>query len=255
MIRIARPAAAPARLASHGAPDMAQIFTLFDADPHKYSSGSATLPFKTAIYGHQSVKNALRRAQHDKCCYCEGVFHGYAAGDVEHFRPKAYSQQDPAGAKHYPGYYWLAYRWDNLLFSCQTCNRSHKRNLFPLSNQARRARRRSDRIGAEQPLLIDPCGPDDPRDHIAFHQEVPKGITRRGKVTVEVLKLDRPDLNDRRCEHLNQLKALSAFIRLQATSADPNAVQIVTEARQFLDEAKQAKGIFSSMARDFIEPR
>lgn len=255
MIRIARPAAAPARLASHGAPDMAQIFALFDANRHTYSNGSDTLRFKTTIYGHQSVKNALRRAQHDKCCYCEGIFGGYAAGDVEHFRPKAFSQQNAASAPHYPGYYWLAYHWENLLFSCQTCNRSHKRNFFPLTNQARRARRRSDPLGAESPLLIDPSGPNDPRDHIAFHQEVPKGITRRGKVTVEVLKLDRPDLNDRRRERLNQLKALSDFIRLHATNTNPQAAQTVAEARQFLDDALQPQAIFSSMARDFINPR
>ena len=255
MIRIARPANVPTRLVSHGGPDMTQICALFDGAAQSYSTGPDTLPFKTIIYGHDSVKNALRHAQHEKCCYCEGRFNGLAAGDVEHFRPKAYSQQDAVAPKNYPGYYWLAYTWDNLLFSCQTCNRSHKRNLFPLSNQGHRARKRSDRMAREKPLLIDPSGSDDPRDHIIFQQEIPKGLTKRGRTTIEVLKLDRPALNDLRRERLNQLKRLREIADLLAGDRRRKVVTIVKSARQELLAAMQPDAPFSAMAKDFINPR
>jgi uncharacterized protein (TIGR02646 family) len=252
VIRIQRPAVAPARLTSHGGPDLIKIFALFDGDPGLYSIGPSTLPVQATIYGHSSVKHVLQRAQHDKCCFCEGIFRGYAAGDVEHFRPKAYSQQEAGGTKFYPGYYWLAYSWENLLFSCQNCNRSHKRNIFPLSNPTKRARKHTVPVTREKPLIVDPAGADDPRDHIRFRDEVPIGITKRGRVTVDVLQLDRLDLNDRRREKLNELIGLSEAV--VALSGDPRlrAQAIVKRAQQQLQAARQPEAIFSSMAQDYI---
>jgi uncharacterized protein (TIGR02646 family) len=255
VIRIARPAAVPARLATHGIPDMMTICATFDAQAALYTTGPQTLPFKSNIYGHTSVKRVLQHAQHDKCCYCEGIFHGHAAGDVEHFRPKAYWQQDTNSPKTYPGYYWLAYEWSNLLFACQICNRSYKRNLFPISNQSRRARKRGDPVSRERPLLLDPSGADDPRDHIQFHQEVPRGRTSRGRTTIEALKLDRVALNDVRREKFAQLQSLRALLTLLDADPRPESVAIVTGARASLQEATRPTATFSGMARDFLNPR
>lgn len=57
----------------------------------------------------------------DKCAYCESPVPQVAHGDVEHFRPKV-------------PYWWLAYCYDNYLFSCQICNQVYKSDHFPLSN-------------------------------------------------------------------------------------------------------------------------
>jgi len=65
------------------------------------------------------AKAALRRETHDKCAYCEASTAVTAHGDVEHFRPKSL-------------YWWLAYCYDNYLFSCQICNQSYKGDNFPV---------------------------------------------------------------------------------------------------------------------------
>jgi hypothetical protein len=106
------------------------------------------------------VKAALRIAQHDKCGFCESKVTHVAFGDVEHFRPKAAFRAIQGDALTRPGYYWLAYEWTNLLFACEPCNRRHKGNLFPLVDEATRARSHTDDITRETPLFIDPTAED-----------------------------------------------------------------------------------------------
>lgn len=75
------------------------------------------------IYGHEDVKKAFRNLQHGICCYCESYCEGTTFGDVEHYLPKGYFQQHKDDKKNRPGYYWLAYKWDNLMYACEKCNR------------------------------------------------------------------------------------------------------------------------------------
>ncbi len=85
--------------------------------------------FNSKIYGHRKVKEALIHSQAGKCCFCESMFRHIGHGDVEHFRPKAgWVQADEPLNK--PGYFWLAYDFDNLLLSCEICNQIHKKKIF-----------------------------------------------------------------------------------------------------------------------------
>ena len=68
------------------------------------------------------AKIALKTDTAGKCAYCEAPTNTVAHGDVEHFRPKSV-------------YWWLAFCFDNYLFSCQICNQSHKGDKFPVSGQ------------------------------------------------------------------------------------------------------------------------
>lgn len=54
-------------------------------------------------------KAQLARETRGKCGFCEAPTSSTYFGDVEHFRPKA-------------DYWWLAYCYDNYLFSCRVCN-------------------------------------------------------------------------------------------------------------------------------------
>jgi AAA domain, putative AbiEii toxin, Type IV TA system len=72
-----------------------------------------------------------------------------AYGDVEHTRPKASYRQLRRGPLKRPGYYWLAYAWENLLFVCEICNRREKRSWFPLKKGSKRARSPKHRLTAE----------------------------------------------------------------------------------------------------------
>lgn len=82
-----------------------------------------SIVFDTLIYNGRSVKEQLREDQHQKCAYCECDLTG-DYGAVEHYRPKKGWQEKHHDTLHEPGYYWLAYEWNNLLCSCDKCNRS-----------------------------------------------------------------------------------------------------------------------------------
>jgi uncharacterized protein (TIGR02646 family) len=145
---------------------------------------------KLELDGYGIVKNELFEAQRRKCCYCEKLEEQAKYRDVEHYRPKAH-------------YWWLAWTWDNLLFSCFDCNREYKKDQFPLASGSTRLIAEEAPPGNEYPLVIDPCDlTTDPMNEIEFRREriqgkerwKPYGLTVRGSTTVEVCGLDRPGL-------------------------------------------------------------
>ena len=146
MIKIQKSAKPPKTLIEKGATENRENCATYDCSPEDYKSGRKKFEFNTNIYGSKTVKKALLRAQYEKCCYCEAKFLANSPGDVEHYRPKGAVRQTDGQGAEYPGYYWLAYDWNNLLVSCEDCNRSHKKSLFPLKNPDARARSHHDRI-------------------------------------------------------------------------------------------------------------
>jgi hypothetical protein len=250
MIQVTKPAA-PAKLREGHALNRRNC-TAFVANPAPFMSGARVLEIDAAIYGHRLVKDALRIALHGKCCFCEGKFEANAAADVEHFRPKKYSQQRRGGTKLYPGYYWLGYVWDNLLYSCQVCNRSNKRNYFPLRDPAARAVDHRANLAAEEPLLVDPAGPEDPRDHIRFRDEVAVGITAEGRTTVDILNLNRPQLIEDRLKEFKILKLMRKIVVEHGTSTASTTKNIVRDAQAYIGAATLPDARFSAMASDLI---
>jgi hypothetical protein len=67
VIRIKKPKRAPAILRKRGVKAARQFRKQHDADPDTHKGWS----FDSGIYGAKSVKNALQKAQHDKCAFCE----------------------------------------------------------------------------------------------------------------------------------------------------------------------------------------
>ena len=239
----------PRKLAEDGVTKASLHCTEYDSEPREYRSGQKKLEIDETIYGSKCVKGTLRQSQFNKCCYCESRFSSTSSGHVEHFRPKRGVKQSRGDSMEYPGYYWLAYAWENLYYSCEICNRN-KGNLFPLADDTQRARDHHDSIDLEHPLLVDPGGAEDPRNHIGFHQEVPVGKTERGCVTIKTLYLRRPDLNEDRKKHLNILKSFRNIVSLSAD--DPQLTQEAQKAQERLNSAVKACAIFSSMAQDLL---
>jgi hypothetical protein len=79
---------------------------------------AATQKFKQNYW--KAAKSRLKAEAHGKCAYCEAATDVVAHGDVEHFRPKSV-------------YWWLAYSYDNYLYSCQICNQTYKADAFPVT--------------------------------------------------------------------------------------------------------------------------
>ena len=105
-----------------------QIILEYSADPTNYNNGNYKLEIND-VYKHDNIKLKLKDIQKNKCAFCE-VNLDSQHGEIEHFRPKKMFKQNPEDSRHYPGYYWLSYNWDNLLLSCITCNQKWKKNLF-----------------------------------------------------------------------------------------------------------------------------
>jgi len=257
MIRIHRPAAVPSVLQRRGKPAREALCAEFDRAPQAYKDGERTFVFKSPIYSHPAVKNRLCESQHGKCAFCESKVKPVSHGDVEHFRPKAGYQQQATDELGKPGYYWLAYEWTNLLFSCQMCNQQGKRNLFPLGDPADRATSHHDDLTKEAPLLIDPTHLD-PESFIGFREEV--AFARNGhsvgKATIETLGLNREPLREARRDHLAFVKLLAdagrAMRQAMQALGDKTPAEMVDRLAAIdvhLSAAKEDQAAYAAMVR------
>lgn len=114
-----------------------------------------------------ALREAFEAASDGKCWYTECKSPG-ADNDIDHFRPKGKVRED----RQHPGYYWLAFDWQNMRLSCQRSNRPRiapgarvaggKSTRFPLLATGVRANAAGDDLRLEHPALLDPTEPGDP---------------------------------------------------------------------------------------------
>lgn len=240
MIRVQRPAIVPTVLSVQGPVEAAKLRT-------EVLAGKTDLEFIHDLYAHADVKRALMSAQHEKCAFCESRFGAVSYGDVEHFRPKGGYRQRPGLPLKKPGYYWLAYAWDNLLISCELCNRSFKKNHFPIVKGTKRARAPHHNHTVEQALLIDPSV-DDPRQHIEFRDHVARERqgSRRGRISVRRLGLNR-----RRLRHERE-RWLTCIRWMWTVATELPDTPSKADARQWLLKQVKPDAPYSAMALDFL---
>lgn len=179
------------------------------------------------------LKEHLQDLYRDKCAYCDGAYQPFGYGDVEHFRPKGAVTEDPT----HPGYWWLAYNPNNYLPSCQLCNQLAKKNHFPINGK--RAMGPKDSLAAEDPLLMHPDS-DPWSEHVRFTptsstdpNDKPgsvKGLSDKGKKSIEVLKLYREELRAARsnAQQLARGDYVSALHVLVST-ADNSALKEIKQ--------------------------
>ena len=249
MIKITKPTQAPAILRTRGSRKRAAHCADYLRHQTEYDTGALTFKFASDIYGDATVKQTLIDAQHGKCAFCERKTG--ADGDVEHFRPKAACRQAKNAPLLRPGYYWLAYDWDNLLLSCSACNQRHKGSLFPLTEPVKRAASHVADIARETPLFLHPAQ-QDPEQFISFRKEIPFAINGSpiGKATIEALGLNRELLNEARRDRLNHLIALRRIVQEEAKlSTNAEGQELVNHAKKFLALAVTDAGEFAAMAR------
>lgn len=89
MIRVRKPTEPPEVLRTKGTRARRALNSTYSRAPRSYEKGTRSFEFDSAIYAHETVKQALLEAQHGKCAFCESKFAHISYGDVEHFRPKA----------------------------------------------------------------------------------------------------------------------------------------------------------------------
>lgn len=249
MIRIQKTSVIPEKLVRDGKNKRRSHCISYSRNPAVYQSGNKTFLFDRSIYAHISVKESLIAAQYGKCCFCERLIG--TDGDVEHFRPKQAYKQSTGEQLQRPGYYWLAYEWDNLYLACPGCNQRHKQNLFPLQNPTERAKNHHQNITDEKPLFIDP-GKDNPEQFIGFNGEIAFAIegNPRGQATCDSLRLNERSLPEARLQRLQLLKSLSQIVQLAAKQPKNIELQsLAAEAQEELNKATQDNAEYSAASR------
>lgn len=132
-------------------------------------------------YSHSDIKSQLIKETNGKCAYCESKFTHICPGDIEHILPKSKNAHPE-----------LYVTWDNLTMACETCNRSGKKTYNnddePLLNPY------TDEIEQEifgaGPMIFAMSG------------------SRKGELSIEVLKLNRANLIERRSEAIKKIDLL-----------------------------------------------
>jgi uncharacterized protein (TIGR02646 family) len=263
MIRIAKTTNVPVVLATRGAAATLANQVLYDANPAAYNAGTRTFEIAPDIYGHALVKAQLIAEQGGKCCFCEANSTANSYGDVEHFRPKGAYSTTASGRLKRPGYYWLAYDWENLFFACQICNGKYKKNYFPLDNETQRARNHTFDHRTEQVAILHPVT-DEPADHLTFNQHIIVDKTPKGQRSIKGFGLDREQLNRDRERHLQNVRnnvALAGFDLDTATQAKKDGLssdfklpwsileQLILTAKQEVAKAARADQPFALMVR------
>ncbi len=170
-------------------------------------------------YRHPQIKEALERAFHGKCAYCESKISHVSYGHIEHYRPKCGLRGRPE----------LAFDWSNLLLASGRCNGpAHKGDRFP-------------EVGEGGPI-VNPCD-DELAEHFRFDFDpVAKiasvfGTTARGETTETLLGLNRYDLRTHRSKVVERLAALARFVTHD------------TEAGRLMADAKLSSSEYAAFAR------
>lgn len=230
-----------------------EVKKLYDSDKKGFDSGKYIFDFDSNTYAHNDIKTALLNSQHGKCVFCESKIDHVDYGAVEHFRPKAGYKQKLKDDLQRPGYYWLAYEWDNLFYSCTICNEQYKKNLFPLKNPGMRAKNHHDDITKEKPYYPDPSK-EDPKNLIGFRGPNIYGKDKlgRGKKTINELGLERNDYGDLTEVRRDVLKPILFTYKVsKLTKPIPGITMAdINEAKALMIYCRSAKHQFSSMIQD-----
>jgi uncharacterized protein (TIGR02646 family) len=136
-------------------------------------------------YKNKENKEALKDSSYGKCMYCESAISHIDYGDVEHIKPKSLFPAEK-------------YNWDNLGYACPKCNRECKKEIY-------------------DPNIINPYDTD-PVNYLYFIGGIlrAKNSNNKGRITITIIQLNRPDLLQKRKEALLLLEQL--IIRFQTTT-------------------------------------
>lgn len=176
---------APKKLVGKGVEKTKLDLAEYAENKLKYDLGELKFEALSSIYNSDIVRETLETIQKNKCCYCE-TKSTRSNNDVEHFRPKAAYSSDFKGISKYPGYFWLAYDWDNLFLACQVCNQIFKNDFFPIEDETTRAQLNNFSIENETTFLVHPSI-DEPSEEIEYRESIPFGKTEKGKKTIAYL--------------------------------------------------------------------
>jgi len=174
-----------------------------------------------AKYGHKTIKKALVDMFHGKCAYCERKISHVDYGHIEHFRPKSVER-----------FKRFTFEWSNLFLACAKCNGpEYKANRFPGRD--------------EGGPPVNPCD-DSPDEHFVFFFDPKTKLatvsykTERGRVSIDLFGLNRPDLRGYRSKMIEKLYVLSRMARMD------------NEAKSLLDQSLNDEEEYAAFSRELM---
>ena len=198
-----------------------------------------------------------------KCAYCESHVKTTSHGSVDHYRPQS-------------KYWWLAYCYDNFLFSCGICNSDYKKDFFPVSGRRLTAGMTANELTpdgidreagmhwaefqaqheAEQPHIPDPYL-DDPEQDLAWMEDpngkkvnlVASNLSQRAGRVASALAacgVNREEVARRRYEVLQVLKATMRLLQVEPDEAEREAMRIR------LERMAEEHNPYAGMARFYL---
>lgn len=115
-----------------------------------------------------------------------------------------------------------------------------------------RVRSHNEDINVEKPLIVDPGGPENPRNHIGYRGNVAYGKSEVGRKTIEIVRLNRDKLLDERLKHL---KPLESFLNIMQLAN--NQIYFHESIKKFaykeLQKATESTAKFSAMVLDNLK--
>lgn len=233
----------------------------------KYDAGIVKFEASSSIYNSDIVRETLEKIQKNKCCYCE-TKSTRSNNDVEHFRPKAAYSSDFKGKSKYPGYFWLAYDWDNLFLACQVCNQIFKNDFFPIEDETTRAQLNNFSIENELTFLVHPSI-DEPSEEIEYRESIPFGKTEKGKKTIAYLGFGSLEhgkeydieysskhkirinrlFEERELFYQEKLKIYRTIKLLETKELDAVGLQILNGLKDIIETAQELDSEWSAMIK------
>lgn len=164
-------------------------------------------PIDHEVFRHPEVVKNILLNQQQKCAYCElTLLDDINSISVTHYRPLSNAVLSDHGNSAIDYYAWYAYEWQNLLVVCGECNTAMS-EMFPLVGHPVKAKAPWQEAELrEKPLLLNPYTAK-PSEHLMFTHEgeaVPR--SEEGKVTIDVLQLNRPHLTAERARSFKELR-------------------------------------------------
>lgn len=207
-------------------------------------------------YWYPKSREILWLHQDKKCCYCERIRELKRESDLEHFRPKAKVAEEP---KHF-GYWWLAYTFNNYLYSCKICNEDYKKNKFPLVSPQTRSFTESDDLVNENPYLINPYD-ENPEEILGYYWDDINSkyvkivsrigdMDRRGEKTAEIAGLNRESLMEERAALLLILNGLVTVMNYAIMKE--GGKQLIYDTHQKILHQTSSKRPFAGFRRAFF---
>ena len=214
----------------------------------------------------KKVKKSFGKISRKKCWYCES-YEKRSHMAIDHFRPKNSVEE----CQDHPGYWWLAFEWQNYRYCCTLCNNLKKDEAtgetggkgehFPLLNEENRAYNLGEDIELEKPCLLDPVVASDPGllwfsedgSVVSKYNKVPyPRLNTRAEISIKIYHLNCPDIREAR---LAASKEIAKLVKdgnkyfLKMTEGDSNSEHAFKRVIELLIKAIRPSAEFSAAAR------